>query len=169
MWERTVTVNSFSKSWNISGWRLGYAFGHGPLVAPVFNALNVFYVCSPTPLQKALAQVLMADADYYGRLRDKFAAKRERAVSVLEDLGFRIYDSGSSFYLWARIPEKFDDAMRLNETLISTAVVAAVPGSAFADTDRWDNFMRVCIAREDDILASALGKLQRALGGGGSA
>lgn len=169
MWERTVTVNSFSKSWNISGWRLGYAFGTGALVAPLFNALNVFYVCSPTPLQKALAQVLMADADYYGRLREKFAAKRERAVSALESLGFKIYDSGSSFYLWARIPEKFDDAMQLNETLISAAGVAAVPGSAFADTDRWDAFMRVCIAREDDVLDSALGKLQRALGGGGAA
>lgn len=169
MWERTVTCNSFSKSWNISGWRLGYTFGHGPLVAPVFNALNVFYVCSPTPLQKALARVLMADADYYGRLRETFSAKRGRAVAVLESLGFRIYDSGSSFYLWVRIPEKFDDAMRLNETLISTAGVAAVPGSAFADTDRWDDFMRVCIAREDAVLDSALGKLQRALGGGGAA
>ena len=169
MWERTVTVNSFSKSWNISGWRLGYAFGAGALVAPLFNALNVIYVCSPTPLQKALAQVLMADADYYGRLREKFAAKRERAVNALEDLGFRVYDSGSSFYLWARIPERFDDAMGLNETLISSAGVAAVPGSAFADTDRWDAFMRVCIAREDDVLTSALGKLQRALGEGGAA
>ena len=169
MWERTVTVNSFSKSWNISGWRLGYAFGHGPLVAPLFNALNVFYVCSPTPLQKALAQVLMADADYYGRLRETFAGKRERAAGALEDLGFRVYDSGSSFYLWVRIPEGFDDATRLNETLISAAGVAAVPGSAFADTDRWDAFMRVCIAREDVVLDSALGKLRRALGGGGAA
>jgi aspartate/methionine/tyrosine aminotransferase len=111
----------------------------------------------------------MADADYYGRLRERFAAKRGRAVSALESLGFRIYDSGSSFYLWVRIPERFGDAMQLNESLISTAGVAAVPGSAFADTDRWDAFMRVCIAREDDILTSALGKLRRALGGGGAA
>jgi aminotransferase len=135
MWERTVTCNSFSKSWNISGWRLGYAFGDAKLCAPLFNALNVFYVCSATPLQKALAQVLMTDADYYTNLREKFSAKRERAVAVLERLGFRVYDSGSSFYVWARIPEGHGDAMQLNEQLIKTAGVAATPGSAFADTD----------------------------------
>lgn len=163
MRERTVTCNSFSKSWNISGWRLGYAYGDARLVAPLFNALNVFYVCSPTPLQKALARVLMTDADYYTRLREKFTAKRERAVSVLERLGFKVYDSGSAFYVWARIPEGHGDATRLNERLIAEAGVAAVPGSAFTDTDAWDDRMRICIAREDDILASALDKLERAL------
>jgi aspartate/methionine/tyrosine aminotransferase len=163
MWERTVTCNSFSKSWNISGWRLGYAYGHSKLVAPLFNALNVFYVCSATPLQKALAQVLMIDAGYYTTLRERFTAKRERAVAVLERLGFTIYDSGSAFYIWARIPEGRGDAMQLNEKLIATAGVAAVPGSAFADSDSWDDCMRICIAREDEILDGALGKLERAL------
>ncbi|MDT7542196.1 MAG: aminotransferase [Acidobacteriota bacterium] len=163
MWERTVTCNSFSKSWNISGWRLGYAYGHSKLVAPLFNALNVFYVCSATPLQKALAQVLMIDAHYYTTLRERFTAKRERAVSVLKRLGFQIYDSGSAFYIWARIPEGRGDAMQLNEKLIASAGVAAVPGSAFADSDTWDNFMRICIAREDEILDGALNKLERAM------
>jgi aminotransferase len=163
MWERTITCNSFSKSWNISGWRLGYTYGDARLVAPLFNALNVFYVCSPTPLQKALAQVLMADADYYTALREKFAAKRARAVEVLERLGFVVYDSGSAFYVWARIPAGHGDAMQLNEKLIATAGVAAVPGNAFTDGDAWDDFMRICIAREDEILESALGKLERAL------
>ncbi|MFN2599439.1 MAG: pyridoxal phosphate-dependent aminotransferase [Pyrinomonadaceae bacterium] len=163
MRERTITCNSFSKSWNISGWRLGYTYGDARLVQPLFNALNVFYVCSPTPLQKALAEVLMADAGYYARLTERFAAKRVRAVAALERLGFRIYDSGSAFYLWARIPEGHGDAMSLNERLIADAGVTAVPGSAFTDTDAWDDYMRVCIAREDDVLDSALGKLERAL------
>ncbi|MDT7602510.1 MAG: aminotransferase [Acidobacteriota bacterium] len=163
MRERTITCNSFSKSWNISGWRLGYTFGDTQLVAPLFNALNVFYVCSPTPLQKGLAEVLMTDPGYYARLREKFAAKRARAVEVLEHLGFDIYDSGSAFYLWARIPEGYGDAMALNERLIATAGVAAVPGSAFTDSDLWDDRMRICIAREDEVLERALGKLQTAL------
>ncbi|HLL73634.1 MAG TPA: pyridoxal phosphate-dependent aminotransferase [Pyrinomonadaceae bacterium] len=166
MRERTVTVNSFSKSWNISGWRLGYAYGDAKLVAPLNNANNVFYVCSPTPLQKALAEVLMTDADYYARLGERFAGKRVRTAAVLEELGFRIYDSGSTFYVWARIPEGFGDAMQLNERLIAEAGVAAVPGSAFTDSDRWDNYMRLCIAREDHILDAALGKLRDALTGG---
>lgn len=163
MWERTITVNSFSKSWNISGWRLGYVYGHPALVAPLNNANNVFYVCSPTPLQRALAEVLMANPDYYARLRERFTEKRGRATAVLGELGFRIYDSGSAFYVWARIPEGYTDAMQLNESLIKEAGVAAVPGSAFTDRDDWDDCMRLCIAREDDVLESAFGRLQKAL------
>jgi aminotransferase len=69
MRERTITVNSFSKSWNISGWRLGYAFGRGELITGLNSAANVIYVCPATPLQAALSKVLMADSNYYGALR----------------------------------------------------------------------------------------------------
>jgi len=163
MWERTITVNSFSKSWNISGWRLGYAYGKGELIAPVNNAANVVYVCPATPLQAALAKVLMRDDDYYTKLRDKFDAKRRFAADELTRLGFDIYNSGSAFYLWTRIPEEFDDALKFNEMLMERAGVAGVPGSAFADSDRWDSFMRICIAREDSILEGALEKFKTAL------
>lgn len=163
MWERTITVNSFSKSWNISGWRLGYAYGDGKLVQPLNNALNVIYVCPATPLQTALSKVLMADADYYNRLRAKFDEKRHFASQILRELGFEIYNSGSAFYIWARIPEQFDDALKFNEMLMEKAGVAGVPGSAFADTDDWDKFMRLCIAREDHVLQGAFEKLQTAL------
>ena len=163
MWERTITVNSFSKSWNISGWRLGYAYGKGELIAPVNNAANVVYVCPATPLQAALAKVLMRDDDYYTKLRDKFDAKRRFAADELTRLDFDIYNSGSAFYLWTRIPEEFDDALKFNEMLMERAGVAGVPGSAFADSDRWDSFMRICIAREDSILEGALEKFKTAL------
>ncbi len=163
MWERTITVNSFSKSWNISGWRLGYAYGTGELVAPINNAANVIYVCPSTPLQAALSRVLMADANYYDRLRDKFDGKRRFASETLTDLGFQIYNSGSAFYLWTRIPEEFSDALKFNEMLMERAGVAGVPGSAFADSDDWDSYMRICIAREDSILEGALEKFRVAL------
>ena len=163
MFERTITVNSFSKSWNISGWRLGYAYGRGDLIAPINNAANVIFVCPVTPLQAALAKVLMADSEYYTKLRDKFDAKRISFGGGLKDLGFDIYDSGSAFYLWARIPEQFDDAITFNEMLMRDAGVGMTPGAAFADTDRWDAYARICIAREDTILEGALEKLQGVL------
>jgi len=162
MWDRTITVNSFSKSWNISGWRLGYVYGTSKLVAPLSNSNNIFYVCSPTPLQLSLAEVLMSDPNYYDRLREKFMEKRRAAVDVLTEAGFKIYDSGSAFYIWARIPEGFGDAIDFNEMLI-TRGVAGVPGGAFADSREHDNYMRLCIAREDDILYGALEKIQNAL------
>jgi aminotransferase len=163
MWEHTITVNSFSKSWNISGWRLGYVYGESKLIAPLNNANNVFYVCSSTPLQRALSEVLMSDPQYYTELRERFTLKRRVFAKALERLGFQIYDSGSAFYLWARIPQGYKDAMQFNEMLISRAGVAGVPGSAFADSDVYDSHMRFCIAREDEFLRGALDKIQRAL------
>ena len=162
MWDRTITVNSFSKSWNISGWRLGYVYGDPKLIAPMNNSNNVFYVCSPTPLQLALAEVLMSDPNYYAALRNKFTAKRETAVAALTEAGFKIYDSSSAFYIWARIPEGFGDAIDFNEMLISKGV-AGVPGGAFADSDAHENYMRLCIAREDDVLHGALEKIKQAV------
>ena len=162
MWDRTITVNSFSKSWNISGWRLGYVYGDSKLIAPMNNSNNVFYVCSPTPLQLALAEVLMSDPDYYAALRDKFMAKRQTAVEALTGAGFKIYDSSSAFYIWARIPEGFGDAIDFNQMLISKGV-AGVPGGAFADSDAHENYMRLCIAREDDVLQGALDKIRKAV------
>jgi aminotransferase len=163
MRERAITVNSFSKSWNISGWRLGYAYGKGELIAPINNAANVVYVCPATPLQSALSRVLMADENYYERLRDKFDEKRRFVSEALTELGFKIYNSGSSFYLWTRIPEDFSDALKFNEMLMQRAGVAGVPGSAFADSDVWDSYMRICIAREDSVLEGALEKFRAAL------
>ena len=163
MLERKITVNSFSKSWNISGWRLGYAYGKGELIAPINNAANVIYVCPVTPLQAALSKVLMADDDYYTRLREKFDIKRIAFSEGLKELGFDIYNSGSAFYIWARIPERFDDAIAFNEMLMRDAGVGMTPGSAFADSDTWDAHVRICIAREDDILDGAMEKLQGVL------
>ena len=163
MWERTLTVNSFSKSWNISGWRLGYVYGKGELVAPINNSVNIIYVCPATPLQNALSKVLMARENYYGDLRDKFDAKRRNFSEELNQLGFKIYDSGSAFYLWARIPEEYSDAISFNEMLMERAGVAGTPGAAFADSDDWDAFMRICIAREDHVLDGALNKIKTTL------
>ena len=81
---------------------------------------------------------------------------------------FRTWDSkftipGSAFYLWARIPERFNDAIAFNEMLMRDAGVGMTPGSAFADSDAWDAFVRICIAREDAILEGSMEKLQRVL------
>jgi aspartate/methionine/tyrosine aminotransferase len=104
----------------------------------------------------------MSEPDYYSDLRRRFATKRAFAADALRRIGFQIYDSGSAFYIWARIPDNFSNARQLNELLISRGV-AGVPGSAFADSEMFDSYMRFCIAREDKILQSALGTLQEAL------
>lgn len=163
IWERTITVNSFSKSWNISGWRLGYCYGPAKFISQINSVVNVAYVCSPTPLQNALAKVLMTEENYYEVLRQKFSQKRKFFVNGLKKLGFEVYESGSCFYVWAKIPEDFHDALAFNQLLIERQQVAGVPGSAFSDSGRWRAFMRFCIAREDEILDKALTKIENAL------
>ena len=161
--ERTITVSSFSKSWAVSGWRLGYTYGPGDLVGKLAQLGNIYYVCTPTPLQHALARVLLIDPGYYDRLRIDFARKREMLTQALESVGFRIYPSRSSFYAWVRIPDRFEDATALNDFLIREAQVAGVPGSAFMDEPDRDVHMRLCFAREDAMLESALERIVSAL------
>lgn len=161
--ERTITVNSFSKSWAVSGWRLGYLYGPGERVGKLSALGNVFYVCTPTPLQHALSRVLLADLNYYDKLRADFGRKRDVLCNALESSGFRVYKSLSSFYLWTRIPERFKDATELNNFLIQEAGVAGVPGCAFMEAPEHDLYMRWCFAREDEMLALAADKIQRAL------
>lgn len=159
---RTVTISSFSKSWAVSGWRLGYLYGPGNLVGKVGPLGNLYYVCTPTPLQHALARVLMKDPGYYDRLRASFARKRATLNAALEQVGFQVYPSRSSFYSWARIPERFDDAIELTDFLIK-AGIAGVPGSAFMDEPEQDVYMRWCFAREDAMLEAAAEQLIKAL------
>jgi aminotransferase len=161
--ERTITVSSFSKSWAVSGWRLGYLYGPGELVGKLATLGNIYYVCTPTPLQFALARVLLADLDYYEKLRSDFSRKREILKNALDRAGFDLYDSRSTFYIWARIPERFNDATELNEFLIKEAGVAGVPGSAFMDDPDRDIYMRLCFAREDAMLEAAAERIAKAL------
>jgi len=161
--ERTITVSSFSKSWAVSGWRLGYACGPGDLVGKLTQLGNIYYVCTPTPLQHALARVLLADPGYYDRLRVDFAKKRTIITTAMESVGFHTYPSRSSFYAWVRIPDRFHDATELNEFLIREAGVAGVPGSAFMDEPEHDLYMRFCFARGDEMLTEAAGRIVAAL------
>jgi aminotransferase len=165
MRERTITVNSFSKSWNVSGWRLGYAYGSSRLIAPMIKAVNVLYVCAATPLQVALGEVLPQARNQYAGLQTSFAAKRNFVQPRLEDLGFQVFESGSAFYLWARIPREFEDANALNQKLIEHGQVAGTPGCAFADSETWDAYLRLCIAREEHVLENAISRIEKVLHG----
>ncbi|HMG37181.1 MAG TPA: pyridoxal phosphate-dependent aminotransferase [Blastocatellia bacterium] len=161
--ERTITVSSFSKSWAVSGWRLGYACGPASLINKIAVLGNIYYVCTPTPLQHALARVLMADESYYEQLRVEFGRKRRIITDALETAGFWVYPSRSSFYAWVKIPERFEDAVELNDFLIREAGMAGVPGSAFMDDPERDVYMRLCFAREDSMLEAAAERLVAAL------
>ncbi|MEW6733050.1 MAG: pyridoxal phosphate-dependent aminotransferase [Acidobacteriota bacterium] len=163
MRSRTITCNSFSKAWAISGWRLGYVYGDGALVGALHNIGNIYYVCTPTPLQHALARVLLSDDHYYEKLRRAYVVKRGILARALAQVGFEIYDSRSTFYMWAGIPAGFANAEELNQFLIDRGQVAGVPGNAFSDAPVGEQYMRFCFAREDDMLTEAAQRIVQAL------
>ncbi len=158
-----IKVDVCYNNTNVKLFGLNAGASYGPLASRLHGPGNVFYVCAPTPLQHALSRVLMAEPAYYDAQREEFGAKRARATAALERIGFRIYPSASSFYLWARIPQGFGDAMQLNAQLLEREGVAGVPGSAFADDPSWNQWMRLCIARTDELLDGALARIERAL------
>jgi aminotransferase len=160
---RTITCNSFSKAWAISGWRLGYVCGAGELIGALHNVGNIFYVCTPTPLQHALARVLLADDHYYENMRRAYASKRDILYRALNSVGFEIYNSRSTFYMWARIPARFELAEELNQFLIEHGQVAGVPGNAFTEELAGEKYMRFCFAREDSMLSKAADRIVHAL------
>ena len=104
----------------------------------------------------------MADGEYYTPPIN-LTLQRIAFSEGLKEIGFDIYNSGSAFYIWARIPERFDDAIAFNEMLMRDAGVGMTPGSAFADSDTWDSHVRICIAREDTILEGAMEKMRSVL------
>ena len=163
MWERTITVNSFSKSWNISGLAARLCLRQGRADRPDQQRGE----CHLRLPGDAAAGRAVEGADGGRRLlheapRQVRRETRSRFARALRDLGFDIYDSGSAFYLWARIPEEFTDAITFNEMLMEKAGVGMTPGAAFADSDMWDAYVRICIAREDHVLEGAMEKLREA-------
>ena len=94
----------------------------------------MIYVCPAISAAGRIGKVLMAYPDYYSELRDKFDGKRLKFSSGLEESGFKIDDSGSAFYIWAKIPSETLNAIAFNEMLMEKAGVGMTPGAAFADT-----------------------------------
>jgi aspartate/methionine/tyrosine aminotransferase len=165
MCQRTFTVNSFSKSWNIADWRLGFIHSESVLLKKVLSSIQNSYHCPPLLLQRALARMLPKNPRYYLELHELFSAKHRLFTERLKKTGFQPYQSGSAFYIWAKIPSEFSDADELNKKLIAEAGVAGVPGAAFADNKTWDNYLRFCIGREYRVLESSLNKMERFFAG----
>ncbi|HEX7071071.1 MAG TPA: pyridoxal phosphate-dependent aminotransferase [Rhodothermales bacterium] len=168
--ERTITISGFSKTYNMTGWRLGYAVAP-PALAEKIGLLNdLFYVCAPSPLQYAVADADMP-ADYPDRLLEDYTRKREMMVEALEAAGLEAPRPQGAYYVLASFEALskqhagFENDRAACETLIREARVASIPGSSFFDEPgRGRYLLRFCFAKEFDVLEEACSRL-RQLGG----
>jgi aminotransferase len=161
MRERTVTMCGLSKTFSITGWRLGYAVAPEPLARPLGLVNDLLCVCAPTPLQLAAAKAMVTLGDeYYDGLAAKYRSKRDRTCDALRKGGLTPYDPAGAYYVLAGF-EKLGiegDQAAADELLRRTGV-ASVPGGAFTRGPEGRGLLRFCFALQDDILDEACRRL----------
>lgn len=162
MWERSVTISGLSKTFSITGWRIGYCLASADVAAAIGNFSDLIYVCAPTPLQiGAAAGLMQLDDAYFQSLADKYRKKRDRLCGTLTEVGLTPCIPEGAYYVLAdtsRLPGKNSTERSMH--LLNTTGVASVPGQSFFTEGDGDAIARFCFAKEDDIIDDACRRLE---------
>jgi aminotransferase len=156
-----ITISGFSKTFSVTGWRIGYVAADRRVAASIGLVNDLFYVCAPTPLQWGIARALDIGEDYYRNLATDYQRKRDLLAGALRDAGFTPFVPQGAYYMLAEIPERFPNAMEAAMTLIEEAKVASVPGPSFYAGSAGDRLLRFCFAKDFDALEEAARRLRR--------
>ncbi|GAB4250148.1 pyridoxal phosphate-dependent aminotransferase [Deferrisoma sp.] len=163
MRDRTIAISGLSKTYSVTGWRIGYAIACPELTAGIRKVHDFLTVGAAAPLQEAGAVALGLPETYYRDLAALYQAKRDRSVPRLEALGFRCFPPEGAYYVMADISgfgAKDDTAFALE--LVRHAGVAVVPGSSFfSDPALGRTLVRFCFCKRDETLDEALDRLER--------
>ena len=166
MRERTITLSGFSKTYNMTGWRLGYAVAPPELTARMGIVNDLLYICAPTPLQHGVLAAFDLPPSYYEQMARDYDRKRRQTMEACDAVGLASLPPQGSYYLMVDVRGAgFADDRQASDTLLSRCSVAAVPGSSFY-TDPADgrHQLRLCFAKKDEDLDKAcagIAKLQR--------
>jgi aspartate/methionine/tyrosine aminotransferase len=137
MSERTVTINGLSKSYSVTGWRVGWAVGPAAITNAIRKVHDFLTVGAPAPLQEAGAAALGLPRAYYENLANGYKARRDRLMPALEEAGFRCFRPRGAYYVMTDISAfGFDDDVAFTKYLVKEIGVAAVPGSSFYNDPR---------------------------------
>lgn len=162
MQERTITLSGYSKTFSITGWRIGYCVCSEALKKKIGSMADLLYICPPAPLQAGVAQgIKELDDTYYDSLKKMFQAKRDKLCKALSAVGMAPSIPQGAYYILAdssTIDGKTSKEKALN--LLYETGIATVPGSSFYNTKEGDNFVRFCFAVEDDILSDVCERLE---------
>ncbi len=160
MRERTITISGLSKTFSITGWRLGYAVAPAVLARTIGVLSDHFYICAPTPLQYGAVTGLTVGSDYYTDLATSYTRKREMIVNAVRAAGMIPISPQGAYYLLADVSSLgWGDARDSAFRLLRETGVATVPGSAFYEGDDGDRLLRFCFAKQDEDLREAARRL----------
>ena len=164
MRERTIVMSGYSKTFAVTGWRIGYLLADAKWTAAIGYFHDLTYVCAPAPFQHGVADgVEQLPAAYYRSLASEHDAKRQMMLSALRDAGMRPHVPEGAYYILADasvLPGQ--TAAEKARNLLRDTGVAAVAGSAFfrPGSPTGENLLRFCFSKKDDALAEACRRLR---------
>jgi len=159
MWERTISCSSLSKTYSITGWRLGYTIAPPEITERIKKVHDFLTVGAAAPLQEAVIPGLKFGQDYYNDLQAKYTHKRELFLRGLRDVGLAHTEPEGAYYILMDISEfGFDSDLEFCEVLAEKVGVGAVPGSSFFK-EPVNHLIRFHFAKKDETLNEALNRL----------
>ncbi len=163
MRERTVTINSLSKTFSVTGWRVGWATAPPDITAAIRKVHDFLTVGAAAPLQAAAASALQAPPTYYASLAMSYTSRRTRLLGILRDAGFECYEPRGAYYVMTDIRGfGFADDVTFVRHLVTDIGVAAVPGSSFfSDKRHGSQHVRFCFCKKDETFTAAEARLAR--------
>ncbi|WP_020496014.1 pyridoxal phosphate-dependent aminotransferase [Sciscionella marina] len=163
MRERTVAISSAGKSFNCTGWKIGWVCAPAPLLGAVRAAKQFLTFVGGAPFQPAVAHALRAEGEWVAELRNGLQDKRNRLANGLADAGFGVLSSQGTYFICADVrPLGFTDGAQLCWSLPERAGVAAVPVEAFTDEPGpWRSLVRFAFCKRDEVLDEGIARLRK--------
>ena len=159
MWERTISCSSLSKTYSITGWRLGYTIAPEEITERIKKVHDFLTVGAAAPLQEAVIPGLRFGQDYYDGLQATYTRKRDLFLRGLDDLKLAHTDPQGAYYVLLDISEfGYDSDLAFCEDLAREVGVGAVPGSSFF-REPVNHLIRLHFAKKEDTLLQALNRL----------
>lgn len=160
MWERTISCSSLSKTYSITGWRLGYIIAPAHIIEVAKKVHDFLTVGAAAPLQEAAVTGLRFGDDYYRWLQEKYTSKRNLFLKGLDDLRIPHTIPQGAYYVLLDISEfGYDSDLEFCEVLARDVGVGAVPGSSFF-REPVNHLIRLHFAKKDETLNEALNRLE---------
>lgn len=163
MRERTVVINSLSKTYSVTGWRVGYCLAPPAITEAIRKVHDFLTVGAAAPLQAAGVVALQSPREYYEKLQKDYDARRTFLLTVLEQTGFGVFPPDGAYYVMTDISKfGFSSDVEFTRHLIREIGVACVPGSSFySDPQRGAQQVRFCFCKKDETLEAAAKRLQK--------
>lgn len=158
MQERTILINGFSKSYAMTGWRLGYACGPKEIIEQMTKIHQFCIMCAPTTSQYAAVEALKNGDEDVQNMREAYNQRRRYLVHAFKEMGLECFEPFGAFYMFPCIKEFGMTSDEFATRFLMEEKVAVVPGTAFGDCG--EGFIRISYAYSLDNLKLAIGRLQ---------